>query len=84
LRGWIPGLLRRITGLLSGVPRLLLRIWLLARLRGVARLLLVLPGLGGRRLLVFLAAGSDPAGGEHAEHGGPKHNHSHVSHTSPG
>jgi hypothetical protein len=69
--------------LLSGVTRLLLRIWLLAWLGGVARLLLVLPGLGGRWLLVLLA-GHDPAGREHAEHGGPKHNHSHVSHTSPG
>jgi hypothetical protein len=81
----IAGLLlgRRIARLLCGVPGLLLRIGLLARLRRIARLLLVLPGRSGRGLLVLLAGG-DPARGEHADHGGPKHNHSHVSHTSPG
>jgi len=80
---WIAGLWRRVARLLRGVTRLLLRILLLAGRGGVARLLLVLPGLGGRWLLVFFA-GHDPTGREHAEHGGPKHNHSHVSHTSPG
>jgi hypothetical protein len=86
-------LLRGITRLLRGITRLLRGIaglpWLrgiagLPWLRGIAGLLLVLAGLCGRRLLVLLAAGSDPTGTEHAEYGGPKHNHSRVSHTSPG
>jgi hypothetical protein len=77
-------LLSGVTGLLRRrITGLLLWILLLTRLRRVARLLLILPGLHGRRLLVLLSGGN-PTGSEHAEHGGPKHNHSHVSHTSPG
>jgi len=87
----LPGLLRWVLpGLLLGVLARLRRILpgllgILARLRWVlARLLLgILARLLRRRLLLVLAAARDPTGTEHTDHGGPKHDHSHVRHTSP-
>jgi hypothetical protein len=82
LRGVLPRLLRVLAGLLGILPRLLR---VLAGLLGILpRLLLVLARLLRRRLLLVLAAGSDPTGTERTDHGGPKQHHSHVRHTSPG
>jgi hypothetical protein len=78
----LPRLLGILAGLLGVLPRLL---GILAGLLGVLpRLLLVLARLLRRRLLLVLAAGRDPTGTEHTDHGGPKQHHSHVRHTSPG
>src|SRR5690242_19984907 len=82
LRWVLARLLRILAGLRGILPRLLR---VLAGLRGILpRLLLVLARLLRRRLLLILAAGRDPTGTEHTDHGGPKHDHSHVRHTSPG